>query len=131
MAPGPTCWLFADVGRNPWLLLIPLAPASTTGPLMLARSDLLFLLFADLFGPTFATYRMNATDDAHMSRVVMAWSITNKVVQPIFIAAYGLLAAVTSAKTALITHVIIRFTATAFLPWHRDTAQAENANTLS
>jgi len=123
--------LLSGVGRNLWLLLIPLAPASTTGLVMLALSDLLLLFFAGLFSPTFATYRMNATDDAHMSRVAMAWSITNKVVQPIFIAASGLLATVTSAKTALIALAIILFTATAFLPWHRDTAQAENANTHS
>jgi hypothetical protein len=42
-----------------------------------------------MFSPTFATYRVNATDDEHMSRVVMAWSITNKTVQPVFIAAAG------------------------------------------
>jgi hypothetical protein len=56
-----------------------------------------------------------------------AWSITNKIVQPIFIAASGLLAAVTSAKTALIALAMLLLTATAFLPWRRDTAQTENA----
>ncbi|GGN99089.1 hypothetical protein GCM10010112_92580 [Actinoplanes lobatus] len=55
-----------------------------------------------MFSPTFATYRVNATDDEHMSRVVMAWSITNKTVQPVFIAAAGFLAAVTSARISLI-----------------------------
>lgn len=74
--------LFAGIGRNVWLLLIPFAPASVTGLVMIGAAQFLLVLFAGMFSPTFATYRMNATDDAHMSRVVMAWSITNKIVQP-------------------------------------------------
>ena len=79
--------LVSGVGRNLWLLLVPLAPASTTGLLMISAAEFLLVFFAGMFSPAFATYRMNATAGSHMSRVVMAWSVTNKVVQPVCIAA--------------------------------------------
>jgi MFS family permease len=109
--------LLAGAGRNLWLILIPLAPASNLGLIMIVASEVLLILFAGLFNPAFATYRMNTTDDAHMSRVVMAWSVTSKVVQPLFIAGAGALAAVSNARTALIGLAVVLLTATAFLPW--------------
>jgi hypothetical protein len=54
-----------------------------------------------------------------MSRVVMAWSITNKVVQPVFIAGAGLLAGATSARTALIVLAAILLGGIGLLPWRR------------
>ena len=35
-----------------------------------------------MFNPAFATYRMNVTADTHLSRVVGAWAMTGKIVQP-------------------------------------------------
>jgi predicted MFS family arabinose efflux permease len=117
---GHRVLLLAGVGRNLWLLLVPFAPASATGLVMLTASEFLLVLFAGMFSPTFATYRMAVTDDAHMSRVVLAWSITNRTVQPVFIAAAGGLAAATSARTALIGLAVILLGGIAFLPWRRD-----------
>jgi predicted MFS family arabinose efflux permease len=109
--------LLAGVGRNLWLGLVPLAPASTTGLIMITASEFLLVFFAGMFSPTFATYRMNATDDDHMSRVVMAWSITTKTVQPIFIAAAGALAAATSVRTAMTVLALILLPGVLLLPW--------------
>ena len=116
--------LLAGIGRNLWLGLIPLATASTSGFIMITASEFLLVFFAGMFSPTFATYRMNATDDEHMSRVVMAWSITNKTVQPVFIAAAGFLAAVTSARISLIVLAMVLLPGVAFLPWRADAAEA-------
>lgn len=109
--------LAAGVGRNLWLTLIPFAPASTTGLIMITASEFLLVLFGGMFSPVFATYRMNATDDIHMSRVVLAWSVTNKIVQPVVITAAGVLAAATNAGTAIIALAAILLTGIAFLPW--------------
>jgi hypothetical protein len=117
---GHRVLLLSGVGRNLWLGLVAFAPASTAGLVMIAASEFLLVFFAGMFGPAFATYRMNATDDAHMSRVVLAWSITNKTVQPIFIAGAGALAAATSAKTSLIALAAVLLTGIAFLPWRGD-----------
>ena len=109
--------LAAGVGRNLWLGLIPFASGTIGGLLLIAASELIFLLFVGVFNPMFATYRMNATDDRHMARVTMAWSISAKTVQPIFIAGAGLLAAATSARTALIVLALILLCASPVLPW--------------
>ena len=89
---------------------------------MIVASEFLLVFFAGMFNPAFATYRMDATDDAHMSRVVLAWSIANSTVKPIFIAAAGALAAVTSARTALIVLAAILLTGVALLPWRAGAA---------
>lgn len=112
--------LTGGIGRNLWLGLLPMAPASTAGLIIVTASEFLMVLFAGMFSPSFATYRMNATDDAHMSRVVTAWSISNKVVQPIFIAAAGALAAATSARTALSVLAVVLLAGIALLPWRND-----------
>jgi hypothetical protein len=98
--------LLAGIGRNLWLGLIPLATASTSGFIMITASEFLLVFFAGMSSPTFATYRMNTTDDEHTSRVVMAWSITNKTVQPV-IAAGGFHAAFTSARISLIVLAVV------------------------
>ena len=123
--------LFTGVGRNLWLGLLPLAPASTTGLVLITASEFLLVLFAGMFTPTFATYRMNVTDDAHMSRVIMSWSITNKIVQPLFIAAAGALAAVTSARTSLTVLAAILLTGTALLPWRLQPEQHHQSLTFN
>ncbi|GIH03718.1 MFS transporter [Rhizocola hellebori] len=109
--------LFAGVGRNLWLGLIPFASATTGGLLLITASELLLLFFVGLFNPLFATYRMNATDDRHMARMTMAWSMGTKIAQPVFIAGAGLLAAATSAQTALIVLALILLCASVLLPW--------------
>ncbi|MDG4795449.1 MFS transporter [Micromonospora sp. WMMD1082] len=115
---GPhTVLLAAGVGRCVWLGLIPLAPATVAGLTLIAVAEFGLLLFVGLFNPTFATYRMNATADEYLSRVVMAWSITSRTVQPIFIAAAGVLAAATTARTVLLVLAAILLTAIALLPW--------------
>ncbi|HEX6682541.1 MAG TPA: MFS transporter [Candidatus Limnocylindrales bacterium] len=109
--------LVSGVGRNLWLGLIPFATPSTAGLALIAASELMLLLFVGFFNPTFATYRMDATDDRHMARVVMAWAISSRTSWPLFIAAAGLLAAATSARTALFVLAAILVCASALLPW--------------
>jgi hypothetical protein len=81
--------------------VVQMAARMATGLIMITASEFLLVFFGGMFGPTFATYRMNATEDTHLSRFVMAWSITNEIVQPVFIATAGAQAAATSAKIAL------------------------------
>ncbi|XVU29520.1 MFS transporter [Actinoplanes sp. CA-054009] len=109
--------LVAGVGRNLWMGLMPLATASTGGLVLLVAAETLLVFFAGMFSPTFATYRMNATGDGHMARVVMSWSVANKVVQPVFIAAAGALAAATSVRTALGVLATVLLAGVLFLPW--------------
>ena len=78
------------------------------------------LLCAGVFNPAFATYRMQVTDDQYLARVVTAWAVTNKLVQPVFIAAAGLLAAAAGVRAALAVLAVLVAGSALLLPWkHR------------
>jgi hypothetical protein len=84
-----------------------------------ARADgrLALLICAGAFNPTFATYRMAATADSHMARVMSAWSISSQLARPLFIAAGGLIAAATGPRTALAVLAGLVLTSVVLLPW--------------
>ncbi|WP_457207853.1 MFS transporter [Nocardioides sp. P5_C9_2] len=103
--------------RTLWLGLIPLAPPGTTGLVVIIVADFLLLFSAGVFNPTFVTYRMRATADTHMSRVVTAWSISSRSFQPLFIIAGGLLAVTTSTRFALTAAAILLLSSAVLLPW--------------
>ncbi|GAA1654114.1 MFS family permease [Actinoplanes couchii] len=117
---GRRVLLLAGVGRNLWLGLVPPAPASTTGLVLIAAADFLLVFFAGVFGPVFATYRMDATGDAHLSRVVMAWSVSSRTVPPLFIAAAGVLATMAGARVALAVLAVVLLGGIALLPWRAE-----------
>jgi predicted MFS family arabinose efflux permease len=112
-----TVLLTFGVLRTVWMGLIPLARPGTAGLVLIVLSETLLLFCAGVFNPTFATYRMNATSDAYMARVVAAWSISSKSVQPVFIAAGGVLAAATNTRTAITVAAVILLSSAVLLPW--------------
>jgi hypothetical protein len=59
-----------------------------------------------VFNSLFATYRMQITADACMTRVATAWSVSSQTVQPLCILAGGLLAA-TSTRGAITAAVAV------------------------
>ena len=119
--------LASGVARSLWLGLVPLAPHGTGGLVLITVSDTLLLACAGVFNPTFVTYRMDATSDAHMARVNAAWAVSSKSVQPLFIAAAGLLATATSVRTALAVAALTLAASALLLPWRADKAGAGTA----
>lgn len=115
-----TVLLTFGVARSAWLGLIPLAGPSPTGLALIILADSLLLLCAGAFNPTFATYRMNATADSVLSRVTLAWSISTKCTQPLFIAAAGIFAMRTDARMALAVLAVVLLTSVTLLPWRAD-----------
>lgn len=109
--------LIFGAARCLWMSPILLAPATLGGLVLIIAADAALLLCAGVFNPAFATYRMGVTADSHLSRVVGAWAMTNKLVQPICIAAAGLLAAAAGIRTAIGVLAALLLTASALLPW--------------
>jgi MFS family permease len=105
------------VGRTLFMILLAVAPAGTGGLLVITVSQFLLILCAGAFNPTFATYRMRATEDGFMSRVLSAWSISQRVAQPIGIMAGGVLATLTSTRVALAVLSGVLLTSGFLLPW--------------
>ncbi len=118
---GRRVLLVSGVAKALPLALIPLAPAGVAGLVLITLGEFLIVAFAGAFNPTFATYRMQATEDGYLARVFAAWSISSRVAQPAAIAAGGLLAAATSVRTALFVLAAVVLTSAALLPWRTAT----------
>ncbi|MEV0282545.1 MFS transporter [Kribbella sp. NPDC050820] len=117
-------WMLLVFGvlRAPWLLLMPLAPAGWGGFALITAAEVGLLVAAGAFNPSFATYRMEATEDGYMARVVGAWSISSRCVQPAFMALGGVLAATIGLRGALWIAGGCCLLSAAVLPWRSATA---------
>lgn len=103
--------------RALFMIFLAVAPAGTGGLIVITASQLVLLVCAGAFNPTFATYRMRVTEDGYLSRVLSAWSISQRVAQPIMIAVGGVLAAATSTRISLAILSGVLITSVALLPW--------------
>lgn len=106
--------------RTCWMGLLLLAEPGPVGLIVIIGAETMLLFCAGVFNPVFTTFRMRATADQYMSRVGLAWSISARACQPLFIALGGLLAAATSVRTALACAAVILLTSAVLLPWRTD-----------
>ncbi|WNI16499.1 MFS transporter [Actinacidiphila sp. ITFR-21] len=109
--------LVSGVARAPWLLLLPLAPSGAFGVGVIVAIDFGLLFAAGVFNPSFSTYRMEATDDAFMSRVVTSWSVSSRAVQALFMVGGGLVAGVVGVRPALVISGVLCLASALLLPW--------------
>jgi hypothetical protein len=109
--------LVFGVLRAPWLLLFPLAPDGLGGFALLTAAETCLLVAAGAFNPSFATYRMEVTEDGYLARVVGAWSISSRCVQPAFMALGGVLAALIGLRGALWVAGASCLLSAVVLPW--------------
>ncbi|WP_203833973.1 MFS transporter [Actinoplanes campanulatus] len=109
--------LVAGAARCLWMAVIPFAPGTTAGLVLIIAADTLLLWCAGVFNPAFSTYRMRAVADGYLARVTAAWAVSSKVAQPIVIAAAGVAAAVVGARTALLGLAGVLLASMIVLPW--------------
>jgi MFS family permease len=112
-------WMLLVFGvlRAPWLVLFPLAPHGWGGFVLLTVAETGLLVGAGAFNPSFATYRMEETEDRFMARVVGSWSISSRCVQPAFMALGGALATLVGMRGALWVAGICCTLSAVLLPW--------------
>ncbi|MFF0265960.1 MFS transporter [Kribbella sp. NPDC004536] len=112
-------WMLLVFGvlRAPWQLLFPLAPHGWGGFVVLTAAETALLVGAGAFNPSFATYRMDVTEDGFMARVVGSWSISSRFIQPVFIALGGVLATLIGMRGALWVAGISCALSAVLLPW--------------
>jgi MFS family permease len=117
--------LGSGILRTPWMLVLPFAATGVPGLAMIVAAETGLLLAAGVFNPSFATYRMNATDDGFMSRVAISWSVSSKFVQPVFILASGLLVEVISIRAVLLIAGVGCLASATLLPWRRESTDRD------
>ncbi|GAA2671894.1 MFS transporter [Streptomyces lunalinharesii] len=73
-----------------------------TGGLLLVMGVELGLIFCcGVFGPVYATYRLERTANDRITRTLSAWSVTTKAVTALLTAAWGALAGLLGPRTAI------------------------------
>jgi MFS family permease len=78
-----------------------------------------------VFNPVFATYRLAQTATDRVARTLSAWSVTSSATIAAMTALWGLLASITSPRTAIAIAGLMLLTTPLLLPRHDQTPQHE------
>jgi MFS family permease len=104
------CWLIGLVFVRPGL----------PGLLVVMLVEFLIIVHMSLYNPVLATYRLNHTPPERSARMLSAWSISSSMSIAVCTALGGVLADLTTPRTALAAAGLLILAAPLFLPDMRD-----------
>jgi hypothetical protein len=93
--------------------------SGTTGLIFVMLLQFCLVASMGIFSPVFAAYRMGRTDEAFISRMLAAWTLTNSVVTATLVALWGVIAYFTSIRMAIGVAGILLLLTPFFLPRRR------------
>ncbi|MBC9725353.1 MFS transporter [Streptomyces sp. TRM68367] len=120
-------WVFRTVGtlRAIWLIGLAFVRPGAVGLVTVMAVELAIIINMSLYSPVLATYRLEHTPKHLVARTLSAWSIGQQASIAILTALAGLLADVTSPRTALTAAGLLILTTPLLLPRRDQTAQNE------
>ncbi|WP_055589148.1 MFS transporter [Peterkaempfera griseoplana] len=120
-------WVFRTVGtlRAVWLIGLAFVRPGVVGLVTVIAVELAIIINMSLYTPVLATYRLERTPKHLVARTLSAWSIGQQASIATFTALGGLLADVTSARTALTAAGLLILATPLLLPRRDRTAQPE------
>ncbi|MDX3540732.1 MFS transporter [Streptomyces sp. MB09-01] len=108
-----------------WLLGLAFIGPGTAGLVLVMAVELGLITCMGVFNPVFATYRLARTPADRVARTLSAWSVTSKATIAALTALWGLLAGVTSLRTAIVIAGLLLLTTPLLLPRHDHPPQHE------
>jgi MFS family permease len=110
--------VFRAVGtlRSVWLIGLAFVRPGVVGLLTVMAMELAIIISMSLYNPVLATYRLEQTPSHQIARTLSAWSISSSASIAIFTALGGLLADLTSTRTALAVAGLLVLTSPLLLP---------------
>jgi predicted MFS family arabinose efflux permease len=93
--------LTAGTLRACWSLGLAFIPPGAAGIVLVIAVQLGLVTCMGVFNPVFATYRLDQTETGGVARTLSAWSVTSNATIAALTALWGLLAGVTSPRTAI------------------------------
>lgn len=119
--------VFRTVGtlRAIWLIGLAFVRPGVVGLVTVMAVELAIIINMSLYTPVLATYRLEHTPKHLVARTLSAWSIGQQTSIAILTALAGLLADVTSPRTALTAAGLLILTTPLLLPRHDHTPQHE------
>ncbi|MFE7708516.1 MFS transporter [Streptomyces sp. NPDC057486] len=119
--------VFRTVGtlRAIWLIGLAFVGPGVVGLVTVMAVELAIIINMSLYTPVLATYRLENTPKHLVARTLTAWSIGQQASIAILTALAGLLADITSPRTALTVAGLLILTTPLLLPRHDQTLQHE------
>jgi predicted MFS family arabinose efflux permease len=114
--------LAAGALRACWSLGLAFICPGVAGLVLVIAVQLGLVTCMGVFNPVFATYRLDHTETNRVARTLSAWSVTSNATIAALTALWGLLASVTSLRTAIAIAGLLILTTPLLLP-RRDHAQ--------
>jgi hypothetical protein len=125
--------LTAGALRACWPLGLVFVGPGAAGLVLVIAVELGLITSVGVFNPVFATYRLGQTATDRVARILSAWSVTSNATIAALTALWGLLAGITSPRTAIAIAGLLILTTPLLLPRHdhaprheRDPARAAN-----
>jgi len=109
--------------RACWPLGLAFIRPGVAGLALVMVTEFGLILCAGLYNAVFAAYRLNATETDRQARVLAAWSTTTSLSTAALTVAWGLLAEVTSPRTALALAGGLLLASPFLLPRHASSAR--------
>ena len=116
--------VFRTVGtvRSIWLIGLAFTGPGVAGLVTVIAVELAIIISMSLYNPVLATYRLEHTPSDQVARTLSSWSISSSASIAIFTALGGLLADLTSTRTALAVAGLAVLTSPLLLPLRADPA---------
>ncbi|MFB7210467.1 MFS transporter [Streptomyces sp. NPDC056255] len=120
-------WVFRTVGtlRAIWLIGLAFVRPGVVGLVTVMAVELAIIINMSLYSPVLATYRLEHTPRHLVARTLTAWSIGQQAAIAVLTALTGLLADLTSPRTALAVAGLLILTSPLLLPRQDRTPQHE------
>jgi len=109
--------LAAGVLRAGWSIGLAFIRPGAAGLVLVIAVQLGLVTCAGVFNPVFATYRLQQTPSDRVARMLAAWSVTRNATTAALTALWGVLAAVTSPRTAIAIAGLLLLATPLLLPW--------------
>ncbi|MEV0373851.1 MFS transporter [Streptomyces sp. NPDC050636] len=123
--------LTAGVLRACWLLGLAFVRPGTGGLMLVMAVELGLITCMGVFNPVFATYRLDHTAADRVARTLSAWSVTSKATTAVMTALWGLLAGITSPRTAIAIAGLLILATPLLLPRHAHAPHHERESARS
>ncbi|GAB3137944.1 MFS transporter [Micromonospora sonneratiae] len=111
--------------RACWPIGLAFIGSGAAGLVLVIAVQLGLVTCMGVFNPVFATYRLDQTATDRVARTLSAWSVTSNATIAAMTALWGLLAYVTSPRTAIAIAGVFILATPLFLPRHDRTTQHE------
>jgi MFS family permease len=113
--------------RACWLIGLILIQPGIPGLVIVLTVELGLIISCSVFNPVMATYRLTHTETGRVARTLSAWSISSSATIAALTALWGLLASITSPRTAIAVAGVLILATPLLLPRRDHTRQPASA----